>query len=310
MSGLLRRSADAVRRAAAQRLTEAGIDSAAAEAGELVAQVLGVEPGRLLLIDDVSDADRSRIDDAVSRRVQRVPLQHITSRAHFAGVELTVGPGVFVPRPETELIVEWAVAEIAELRRTGIAPIRVVDLCSGSGALAVAIAAHAPDVQVTAVELAETASEYLRRNVHDLGLAGRVSVVRADVTDATAMSPILTGAHVVVSNPPYVPAQAAVSPEVAHDPPEAVFSGDSGMELIDALVPILAAALSPAAVVAIEHDDTTSEAVCDALARAGGFADVRPRRDLAGRPRFVTAVHRAVDDPARSAGDGVEGWNA
>ena len=311
-------SADELRRSVARRLADAGLDSAGAEATELVAQILGVEPGRLLLVDEVADADVARIGDAVARRVRREPLQHITSRAHFAGLELEVGPGVFIPRPETELIVEWALTRIAETSSTRTDPLTVVDLCSGSGALALAIAHHAPrTTRVIAVELSATAGEYLQRNIDALRLADRVRLVRGDVTDADTVGPILRDADLVVSNPPYVPAQSEVSPEVAYDPPEAVFSGDSGMDLIDALAPLLARHLPPGVAVAIEHDDTTAEAVCAALTDTGEFDRVRSHLDLARRPRFVSAVRR--DDrlghgrdsgSAASGADCVEGWKA
>lgn len=328
-----RLSADALRRRVASRLADAGIDSAAADAAELVAQLLGVDPGRLLLIDSVSDEQRERIEAAVARRVQRVPLQHITSRAYFAGLELEVGPGVFIPRPETELLVEWALARIAEVRAggatgintaggatgintaSGATEIRVVDLCSGSGALALAIAWHARQVggarvRVTAVELSPTAGEYLQRNIDAIGLGADVAAVRADVTDIDAMRSILAKADVVVSNPPYVPERSEVSPEVAHDPPEAVFSGDSGMDLIDRLAPILAEVLASGVPVAIEHDDTTADRVRARLEDTGCFDQVRSHRDLADRPRFVSAVRRRGSGSAASASDCVEGWNA
>lgn len=319
-----RLSADALRRRVASRLADAGIDSAAADAAELVAQLLGVDPGRLLLIDSVSDEQRERIEAAVARRVQRVPLQHITSRAYFAGLELEVGPGVFIPRPETELLVEWALARIAEVRAggatgintaSGATEIRVVDLCSGSGALALAIAWHARQVggarvRVTAVELSPTAGEYLQRNIDAIGLGADVAAVRADVTDIDAMRSILAKADVVVSNPPYVPERSEVSPEVAHDPPEAVFSGDSGMDLIDRLAPILAEVLVSGVPVAIEHDDTTADRVRARLEDTGCFDQVRSHRDLADRPRFVSAVRRRGSGSAASASDCVEGWNA
>ena len=305
-----RTSGDDLRRSVAARLSEAGLDSAGAEAAELVAQLLGVEPGRLLLVDRVSEADVDRIDDAVERRLRREPLQHITSCAYFAGLELEVGPGVFIPRPETELLVEWALARVAETPRSEARPLTVVDLCSGSGALALAIAHHAPQTAVIAVELSPEAGEYLQRNIHALGLEDRVRKVRADVLDTDAIGPLLADADVVVSNPPYVPAGAAVSPEVAHDPPEAVFSGDSGMDLIDALAPILARHLRPGVPVALEHDDTTAAQVCGALAATGGFDRIRSHLDLAERPRFVSAVRN--DDSGSPAPDAacVEGWKA
>lgn len=304
-------SADTVRRQAAAALSAAGIDSAAAEAAELVVHELGVEPGRLLLIDEVTDAQRRRIEHAVALRAERIPLQHITARAHFAGLELIVGPGVFVPRPETELLVEWALARIAAPGSPR--PVHVVDLCSGSGALALAIAAAAPTATVTAVERSTVAADYLRRNVEAQHLTGRVRIALADATDGAAMAPLLQTASIVVSNPPYVPAASPVSPEVAHDPPEAVFSGASGMDVIAAMAPILAAATPPGCAVAIEHDDTTSDQVVDALRRTGGLEQVQAHRDLAGRPRFVSAVRsggRGDERRAPEPDDGVEGWTA
>lgn len=313
-------SADGLRRQVAARLAAAGIDSAGADAAELVAQLLGVDPGRLLLIDSVTADQRARVEAAVARREQRVPLQHITSRAHFAGLELEVGPGVFIPRPETELLVEWALARIADLRAAGATEIGVVDLCSGSGALALAIAWHARRIgagqrapgriRVTAVELSAAAGEYLQRNIDALALGEHVRLVCADVTDIDAVRPLLVDADIVVSNPPYVPARSEVSPEVAHDPPEAVFSGESGMDLIDRLAPILADVLAPGVPVAIEHDDTTAARVCARLESTGRMDQVQSHRDLAQRPRFVSAVRRRGSGSAGSTGDCVEGWNA
>ncbi|MGB3301377.1 MAG: peptide chain release factor N(5)-glutamine methyltransferase [Gordonia sp. (in: high G+C Gram-positive bacteria)] len=307
-----RLSADALRRATAARLAAAGVESAGADAAELIAQLLEVEPGRLLLIDDVTAEQRERIEAAVQRRLQRIPLQHITTRAFFAGLALTVGPGVFVPRPETELIVEWAVKQLQRMRQGSATPgpIRVVDLCAGSGALGLAIARLVPETEVISVELSDTAADYLQRNIDELGLAARVRLVRADVSDAATMAPLLADADLVVSNPPYVPAAAEVSPEVAHDPPEAVFSGDTGMDLIRAMAPILAGALRPGTPVAIEHDDTTAQQVCDTLVATRRFAEVVAHDDLAGRPRFVTAVHRAEADPAHRGAVGVGRWDA
>ncbi|MBM7366591.1 peptide chain release factor N(5)-glutamine methyltransferase [Gordonia hydrophobica] len=301
--------ADDLRRSVLRRLSDAGVASPGVDAADIVAHVLGVEPGRLLLIDEVSAADRARVEEATARRVRRVPLQHITGLAYFAGLELTVGPGVFIPRPETELLVEWAVSRIAEIRRSGRDRVSVVDLCSGSGALALAIATSAPSTTAVAVEVSATAGEYLQGNIDRLGLANRVRLLHADATDPDVVGPLLANADVVVSNPPYVPASAEVSPEVVHDPPTAVFSGDTGMDLIDALAPVLATHLRPGVPVAIEHDDTTAPRVCDALMRTGGFEQVQSHRDLAGRPRFVSAVRRPGRGSAASPDDCVEGWD-
>ncbi len=279
-------SADALRRRGATALADAGVESPAHDAAELLAHVLDVDPGRLLLIDDVDDVGQRAFADAVRRRSAREPLQHITGHAYFAGLDLAVGPGVFVPRPETELIVEWAANVI------GGRSARVADLCSGSGALALGVALHAPSAVVTAVERSDEAYRYLERNIRGCGLDGRVTAVQGDVTDAAAMAAVLGTCDVIVANPPYVPAASPVSPEVAHDPYDAVFSGDTGMDVITAMIPVVAAALAGGGAFAVEHDDDTSDAVVAALQADRRFERVHAHADLAGRPRFVTAFRR------------------
>ncbi|MFT3663006.1 MAG: peptide chain release factor N(5)-glutamine methyltransferase [Gordonia sp. (in: high G+C Gram-positive bacteria)] len=321
-------AASGLRRRGAQRLAEAGIDSAAADAAWLLAHVLGTEPGRLLLIDDVDDDARRSYESLIARRAERIPLQHLTGSAPFAGLDLAVGPGVFIPRPETELLVEWAVGECAA-RPDG--PLRVADLCSGSGALALAIATAVPRAAVVAVERSPQALEYLRRNVaaQPESVARRIRVIAGDVTDPAVWERI-GECELIVGNPPYVPSAAEISPEAAHDPAEAVFSGESGMDLIEAVVPLIAAALVPGGGVAVEHDDTTAAAVVAVFTTDGAFADVRSRTDLAGRPRWVgarkapergvaheeTAGSRTREQPVDTASSGtnvapeagVQGW--
>lgn len=293
-------SATALRARGAAALATAGIDAAATDAGWLLAHVLGIEPGRLILADDPTAAQAAAYDALIARRAERIPLQHLTAEASFAGVELAVGPGVFVPRPETELLVEWAARACADVAEPGAA-VRVVDLCSGSGALALAVATAVPRAAMVAVERSPSALDYLRRNAaaQPSSVADRVRVVAGDVTDPDVWAE-LGVVDVIVCNPPYVPAAAPVSPEVAHDPAEAVFSGETGMDLIVELVPLLAEGLRPGGVVALEHDDTTAAATVDVFVADGRFTEVVGHRDLAGRPRYVTA-RRA--DPAT-----VQGW--
>lgn len=264
---------------AANLLREAGVDSPEVDARLLAAHVLGVAPMQLMFADVTADFDE-RYTELVARRTKREPLQHIIGTAPFFGVDLAVGPGVFIPRPETEVLAEWAVHKLIDAPS---AP-TVVDLGSGTGALAIAVARARPDATVYAVEQSGTAREYLQRNVD--ALAPQVNVVAGDMTDPG----LLTGvrADVVVSNPPYVPETPELQDEVYADPHEAVFSGADGMAAIRGLVPVVKQMLKDGGAVGIEHDDTTSEAVQDEL-RAGGFAHVRAMKDMTGRARFVTA---------------------
>ena len=264
---------------ATNTLREAGVDSPEVDARLLAAHVLGVAPMQLMFAEAPADFG-GRYTELVDRRAGREPLQHITGTAPFYGVDLAVGPGVFIPRPETEVLAEWAVRKLIDAPP---AP-TVVDLGSGTGALAIAVARARPDANVYAVERSEAARAYLQRNVEKLAL--QVNVVAGDMTDPELLAGI--GADVVVTNPPYVPETPELQAEVYADPHEAVFSGADGMAAIRGLVPAVKQMLKDGGAVGIEHDDTTSEAV-QAELRAGGFADVRALEDMTGRARFVTA---------------------
>ncbi|CDO89940.1 protein-(glutamine-N5) methyltransferase, release factor-specific [Mycobacterium triplex] len=277
---VLRRAIDS----AAAMLAEAGIDSARWDAEELAAHVAGAERGRLTLIESIDDEFLVRYHDVVAARSRRVPLQHLTGTAAFGPVVLQVGPGVFIPRPETEAILEWATAQ-----RLGAAPM-IVDLCTGSGALAVTLSRHRPAARVIAIDDSEAALDYARRNVE--GTA--VELVRADVTAAGLLAELDGRVDLVVANPPYVPDGVKLDPEVAqHDPPHAVFGGPDGMAVIDAVVDVAGRWLRPGGLFAVEHDDTTSSRTVELIQRTELFDDIRARRDLTGRPRFVTAIRSA-----------------
>jgi release factor glutamine methyltransferase len=279
---VLRRAIDS----AAAVLAEAGIDSARWDAEELAAHVAGADRGRLTLIESIDDEFLGRYQDVVAARSRRVPLQHLTGTAPFGPVVLHVGPGVFIPRPETEAILEWATAQ-----RLAPAPV-IVDLCTGSGALAVTLARHWPAARVIAVDDSDAALDYARRNVE--GTA--VELVRADVT-AEGLLPELAGrVDLVVSNPPYVPEGVVLDPEVAqHDPAHAVFGGPDGMAVIPAIVDLAGRWLRPGGLFAVEHDDTPSSRTVESIESTGLFDDIRARRDLTGRPRFVTACRSGAE---------------
>lgn len=277
---------DAVARAVAV-FTGAGLASPRVEAELLVAYVLGVPRGRLVLAPDLSADQARRLAELVTARALRVPLQHLTGRAAFRRIELAVGRGVFVPRPETELLAGWGIAAAAARAE----PV-VVDLCAGSGAIALSVAHETPAALVYAVESYADALEWLRRNAAERAAAGDrpVEVVAADVTDVDALAPLAGRADVVLCNPPYVPEGVPVPPEVAGwDPATAVFAGSDGLAVVRPAVALAARLLRPGGAFGVEHDDGHDATVPALLAETGCFDDIEGHRDLADRPRYTTA---------------------
>ena len=250
----LRRAIDS----AAALLADAGIDSARCDAEQLAAHLAGVERGRLALLESPPDEFFERYREAVTTRSRRVPLQHVTGTVAFGPVQLHVGPGVFIPRPETESILEWVTAQQLPTR-----PV-IVDLCTGSGALAVALARHRPAGRVIGIDDSDAALDYARRNA--MGTA--VELVRADVT-VDGLLPELDGlVDVVVANPPYIPDVVELDPEVAHhDPHHAVFGGPDGMTVIAAVVALAGRWLRPGG---LWGDRRTGAAGVDRAFRRGG----------------------------------------
>ena len=283
---------NALRRAiddAAVTLAEAGIDSARWDAEQLAAHLAGTDRGRLGLLESPGDDFLGRYREVVAARSQRVPLQHLLGTAAFGPVMLHVGPGAFIPRPETEALLEWATAQ-----KLAPQPV-IVDLCTGSGALAVALARHRPAARIVAIDNSDIALEYARRNAQ--GTA--IELLCADVTEL-AFGPGLLAeldgrVDMLVANPPYVPDDAVLDPEVAqHDPHQAVFGGPDGLAVIAPLVRLAGRWLRPGGLIGVEHDDTTSVQTVELFDRTESFEDVQSRRDLTGRPRFVTARRRAT----------------
>lgn len=259
-------------------LRKAGVPSPEHDARELLAHVTG--SSRMLLADP-TQAQAAEFGRLVARRAQREPLQHLTGVAHFRHVELAVGPGVFVPRPETELLAGWAIARALELE----SPV-VLDLCTGSGAIARALVDEAPHATIHAVELDDDAYPWAERN-----LAGTaVDLRRGDL--ATAFPELDGTVDVVVCNPPYIPLEAyeSVAPEARdHDPELALFSGADGLHALRVLEAVAARLLRPSGVVGAEHADVQGEAAPAVFVASGRWSDVRDHADLAGRPRYVTA---------------------
>ena len=266
---------------AVRRLVAAGVASPEADAETLLAHVLGIERSRLVMVEEVRDEDATTYDALVARRVAREPLQHLTGRAYFRHVELVVGPGVFVPRPETELLAGWAVERAREVPD----PV-VVDLGTGSGAIAKAVADEVPGARVHAIEVDDLAHRYATTNLAGTGVELRLG-------DLAQAFPELAGTvDVVVSNPPYIPLGAWESVAVEardHDPSTALWSGQDGLDAIREVERRAAVLLAPGGVVGVEHADVQGESAPAVFTASGRWAEVRDHRDLAGRARFVTA---------------------
>jgi len=303
-------------RAAARHLAEAGVPSPDADALELAAHVLGLEAGevrRLMVLGGTTlpDAYTRLVDE----RAARVPLQHLTGRAHFRRLTLSVGPGVFVPRPETEVLVELALAEVDRLLQPSPAPnesfgaersgaptrsrpgdasgtervVRVADLCSGSGAIPLAVKDERPDVEVRGVELSPEAHAWSVANRDRLGLD--VELVEGDASGRCL--PDWEGCvDVVTVNPPYIPVgQVPLDPEVRdHDPELALYGGsEDGLAIPLAVARRAGDLLRPGGLLLVEHADSQGRSLPARLARTGLWVQVADHDDLTGRPRVTTA---------------------
>jgi len=276
--------------AALQSATEsfatAGIESASADAEILLAHLLKISRGELQA-KSFTDAEFSETEiyaDLVARRARRIPLQHLTGVAHFRRLTLKVGPGVFVPRPETEVVTQLAVDA---LRAIGSESPIAVDLATGSGAIALSLAVEVPNAKVFAIELSEDALQYTRVNFADL--APDAVLVQGDLVDAF---PDLDGTvDVLVSNPPYIPdAMIPIYPEVhLHDPGLALYGGLDGLDVVRNVDSAAKRLLRSGGTLIIEHADMQGEAVRELLL-ASGWRQVRTHKDLVGRDRATTAL--------------------
>lgn len=306
---------DAVRQAV-RALEDADIESAESDAIALAACALKTTTGEVHKLMIMGSPAPGGLDDLVAERARRVPLQHLTGKAGFRRLELSVGPGVFVPRFETELVAGLAISHLLGKPRDGaggwgtnlgtmhdtvprfevIHPTPalglrwvVVDLCAGSGAIALAIKDEVPGAEVYGVELSDLAHAWAIRNRDDLGLD-----VDLRLGDATLAFPDLeAGVDVVVSNPPYIPVGAVPNdPEVRdHDPEVALYGGSSdGLRIPLEVATRAAVLLRPGGFFVMEHADVQGVSLPAALRATGLWQVIRDHEDLNGRPRAVTAV--------------------
>jgi release factor glutamine methyltransferase len=284
-------------RQATERLAAAGVESARHDAESLLAFVLGTTRGGLQADPVVDETARTTYLGLVERRERREPLQHLTGRAYFRHLELEVGPGVFVPRPETELLAGAAIEELRRLVDAGVPEPLAVDLCTGSGAVALALATEVPESRVVAVELSEQAFAYASRNASGVSIDLRLGDM------ANAVAEFAGRVHVVAANPPYIPLEAFESVEAEardHDPAAALWSGADGLDAIRVVARVAADLLVEGGLVLCEHADVQGDSAPAVFASTGAWTQVRDHRDLAGRPRFVTACR--VSRQATGAG--------
>jgi release factor glutamine methyltransferase len=276
---------------ATARLAEAGVESPRADAEEIAAHLHGVPRGELHRVPDT--AFDPRFWDDIARRAAREPLQHITGRAYFRYLDLVVGPGVFVPRPETEVMTGWAVDQLSAM---DVAEPVVADLGTGSGAIALAIAQEVPPARVHAVEADPLARQWADRNIGLVAssaphTAGRVTLHAADF--ASALADLDGAVDLVISNPPYIPSGAWIPPEVGeYDPATALWGGADGLDAIWVIEATAKRLLRPGGLVAVEHGAQQGAAVYWVFAEERGWRDTRNHADLADRDRFVTAARR------------------
>ena len=307
---------------AEHRLSAVGIPSPSVDAAEIVAFVLGIRRNRLFLQDQITVEDKVRVEQLLAKRLSRVPLQHLLGTTGFRRIDVEVGPGVFIPRPETELATEAGIRELA-LQPPGD---RIgVDLCSGSGAIAISLGIEADGSRIFAVELSNEAIDWTRRNVSSyeerLTVKGsRVEVIHDDAMAVAdpghALAKLAGRVAVVVTNPPYVPnSMIPREPEVRdHEPRMALYGGEDGMDVIRGVLRTAAILLRPGGLVVIEHADVQGiaagasgvpglvramvsdaglAAVIDVPVGRPIFTSVADRIDLNGLPRFTLA--RRVD---------------
>lgn len=271
-------------------LADAGVDSAEVDAQLLVAHVLGISRGELgakLFTDDELDADdTSKIEALFEKRAQRIPLQHLTGVAYFRNLELAVGPGVFIPRPETEGVAELAIQALRAVPGEPIA----VDLCTGSGAIAISMATEVPHSKVFAWELNPDSESWLRKNL--VTNRAEVELVMADIAEDHPVFAELNGrVDVVISNPPYIPTWAIPRDvEVQlHDPDLALYGGEDGMDVMRVVSRRALELLKPGGFLVVEHADTQGQLVADLFA-SDGWTAISIHQDLTGRDRSVSAI--------------------
>ncbi|NUS73306.1 MAG: peptide chain release factor N(5)-glutamine methyltransferase [Corynebacteriales bacterium] len=280
-----------VRRAVAiagAQLSEAGVPSARVDAELLASFALQVPRAQLGLVSGFTDEQADRFEELIAERVNRVPLQHLTGEAAFRYLSLAVGPGVFIPRPETEYLVEWGLEKLR-----GVESAVAVDLCAGSGAIALSLAHEMSNVNVHAVEQDELAVAWLQRNAKEQAGKGDhpVDVYAEDATSSETLAESNGAVDLVLSNPPYIPLGSSVAHEVHHDPAHALWGGVDGLDVVRGVIVTASRLLKPGGWFGFEHGEQHTFAAAELL-DAQEWTSVDHLDDLTGRPRFTIGQRR------------------
>lgn len=273
-------------------LVDSGVWSPREDAEALAAHVLGVPAGSLDGQHAVTAEAAGALRALVAQRAARIPLGHITRRGRLGGIEVSVTDDVFVPRFPTECLLAWGLKTLADVRK----PV-VVDLCTGSAALALAVAHARPDAEVHAVDVDPAALECARRNAAEREAAGDtpVTVHPGDVADRTLLASMDGQVDLVLANPPYVPLGTELLPEWGrHHPRQAIFGGEDGLDVVRRVVSCAARLLRPGGGLAIEHGDAQINVVPALLTSSGAFGCTEGHRDQENRPRYTTTFREVV----------------
>jgi release factor glutamine methyltransferase len=276
-------------RQAQRRLAAAGVEDAALEAELLLAHAMGLSRAQLLarLGDSLPAGRHSTYERLVAQRVAREPLPYITGHAEFYGLDFLCTPDALIPRPETELLVDQALAWVKD-QGSGVKTPTVVDVGTGCGAIAVALAVHAPYLRIVAVDSSAAALRLARRNAERHRVDGRIDFVRGSLLDA-ARRPI----DLILANLPYIPARIinTLEPEVCdHEPRAALVGGERGTELIEGLLSQSAGLLAPGGLLLAEHDHDQGASLRAAARAAFAGARIETLRDLAGYERVLAVA--------------------